>query len=206
MSKVLATKCQHTDRPMHARGLCKACYVQYLRGIRLAEKKRGVIRRPKQYATNCPHRDRPANAHGLCASCYGKWLRNHNPQYGARSRELSKRWRALNPQKRKDGHKAWLLSHPDYHIKKRYGLSIEQLNAIIQVQDDKCPICQIPLAIGQKQCIDHDHVTGSNRGVLCNSCNAGLGMFNDSIDSLLRAVRYLQFPPCNLVTTNEVET
>lgn len=206
MSKALATKCEHIDRPMHARGLCKSCYEKYLRGVWLEEKQRGVVRKPKQYATNCPHRDRPATSHGLCASCYGKWLRNHNPQYGARSRELSKRWRTLNPQKRKDGHTAWKLAHPGYNIKKRYGLGIEQLDAIIQVQGDKCPICQTPLATIYKQCIDHDHVTGANRGVLCSCCNAGLGMFRDSIDSLLRAVRYLQFPPCNLVITNEAET
>ena len=160
----------------------------------------------KVLATKCQHTDRWMHARGLCASCYNKWLMDHNPRFKTNNRKLKRQWYASNPQKEKDRIEAWHSSHPGYLIKKKYGLSIEQLNAIIQVQDDKCPICQTPLATVGQQCIDHDHVTGFNRGVLCHNCNIGLGMFRDSIDSLLRAVRYLQFPPCHLVTGSEAGT
>ncbi len=39
---------------------------------------------------------------------------------------------------------------------------------------------------------DHDHETGEVRGLLCNRCNAGLGMFEDSLEGLQRAVVYLK--------------
>jgi len=39
--------------------------------------------------------------------------------------------------------------------------------------------------------IDHDHRTGQVRGLLCHTCNAGLGMFKDNIELLHRAIMYL---------------
>lgn len=39
--------------------------------------------------------------------------------------------------------------------------------------------------------IDHCHRTGVIRGVLCSSCNAGLGMFGDSTERLVAAIEYL---------------
>jgi hypothetical protein len=40
--------------------------------------------------------------------------------------------------------------------------------------------------------IDHDHTTGEVRGLLCPTCNAGLGHFKDSPELLLKAALYLQ--------------
>lgn len=41
-------------------------------------------------------------------------------------------------------------------------------------------------------CIDHCHVSGEFRGLLCTKCNAGIGMFNDSVLLLRNAIRYIE--------------
>lgn len=66
-------------------------------------------------------------------------------------------------------------------------------------QDGKCAICVEPPAPGRPFHVDHDHACcpgdGSCgkcvRGLLCDDCNRGFGMFKDSIGSLVRAVLYL---------------
>jgi hypothetical protein len=40
--------------------------------------------------------------------------------------------------------------------------------------------------------IDHCHVNGHMRGILCNKCNVALGMANDSVDRLLELIEYIQ--------------
>lgn len=57
-------------------------------------------------------------------------------------------------------------------------------------QKDKCAICSAPL--GKSPHVDHCHSKGHIRGLLCNNCNVGLGLFNDNIGSLKAAVVYLK--------------
>ena len=74
---------------------------------------------------------------------------------------------------------------------------------MLKAQDHRCVICtqQFTLeAYGHgngykkkgKPHIDHDHVTGKIRGLLCDSCNKGLGFFKDDLARLERAMEYLR--------------
>lgn len=70
----------------------------------------------------------------------------------------------------------------------KYGLTYEEYQTMLVEQNGECAICSKVL---EKPCIDHCHTTGKVRGLLCNSCNTGLGHFKDNPDSLEAAIRYL---------------
>lgn len=55
------------------------------------------------------------------------------------------------------------------------------------MQDGSCAIC----GSHTKLCMDHCHLSGEPRGLLCKKCNAGIGMLNDSPTLLINALRYL---------------
>ena len=55
-----------------------------------------------------------------------------------------------------------------------------------------CAICKSPTPNTKGRWnVDHDHVTGAVRGILCGQCNGGLGFFRDSTEALKSAISYL---------------
>jgi len=86
-----------------------------------------------------------------------------------------------------------------YDLKKKYGLSFEQYEAMHRAQYGLCLICAKPeTAIIRGQlttlAVDHSHDDGRIRGLLCSQCNTGLGCFKDDPDLLARAIEYLTIP------------
>lgn len=81
----------------------------------------------------------------------------------------------------------------DYHLKTQYNMTREDHNKLLVAQNHKCAICGIDEkeAVKQKLYVDHCHATGKVRELLCHSCNAGLGLFRDSIPVLAKAIAYL---------------
>lgn len=78
---------------------------------------------------------------------------------------------------------------------KVYGLTQEQYNLMLNQQNGKCKICNAA-EVGSNRCsnfyIDHCHNTGKVRGLLCHSCNFGIGYFKDNIELLNKAINYLE--------------
>lgn len=71
------------------------------------------------------------------------------------------------------------------------GLNDTSFFAMLLLQEGRCLIC-LKLIFKQSEiAIDHCHVTGRVRGLLCHGCNTGLGAFRDNIGSLIRAAIYL---------------
>jgi len=71
-------------------------------------------------------------------------------------------------------------------LKTRYKLTQLEYDELFKKQSGICAICP-----EQVSAIDHDHQTGEVRGLLCRSCNAGLGFFKDNISFLESAITYL---------------
>ena len=78
--------------------------------------------------------------------------------------------------------------------KVKYGLTRKELERKLDRQDGKCEICgkTISLSDGKKTHVDHCHTSGVVRGILCRSCNVGIGHFQDSPETLERAADYLR--------------
>jgi hypothetical protein len=74
---------------------------------------------------------------------------------------------------------------------KKFGITLADAMSILEKQDSKCGICGISIEMGSKTHLDHDHVTGQVRGFLCQKCNHGIGLFNDSTKTLKSAIMYL---------------
>jgi hypothetical protein len=79
----------------------------------------------------------------------------------------------------------------EYHFLWSYGLTKEARDKLREQQDHKCGICRQ----GAKLVVDHNHENGHVRGLLCDKCNMGLGLFRDSPDILLAAAAYLRPQP-----------
>ncbi len=75
-----------------------------------------------------------------------------------------------------------------YQRARTYGLSEKHFRLLLESQNYECAIC------GKKDrsmVVDHNHETGKVRGLLCSPCNTGIGMLQDSVEIINRAVGYL---------------
>lgn len=77
---------------------------------------------------------------------------------------------------------------------KKYNLTLETYNSLVDQQMGKCRICSLPPTAGRGKAfhVDHCHRTGKVRGLLCNYCNVALGHFKDNTEILKAAIRYLE--------------
>ena len=81
--------------------------------------------------------------------------------------------------------------------KTKFGIGLDEYEQLYVEQDGKCRICgstEISERNGTRKtlAVDHDHETKKVRGLLCESCNLGLGKFRDNISILECALKYLK--------------
>jgi len=79
---------------------------------------------------------------------------------------------------------------------KKHGITAHDFALMWVSQSGNCAGCFKPLDDGQNTHIDHCHSTGFVRGLLCSACNLALGKVDDSADTLLRLVNYLNKGGC----------
>ncbi len=152
---------------------------------------------------------------GVCLECVkitgAEYYRTHKEQQQKHQQryyetnkkkvlERQKRHYVANREKRREyGHK-WYLANREKHIeygmrnllKKQYGLTVEQYENMIAEQHGLCVICRKPPSKRRRLDVDHDHADGHVRQLLCQRCNRGLGCFEDSLELLEAAVRYMR--------------
>lgn len=79
----------------------------------------------------------------------------------------------------------------------KFRISEDTYLSMLSEAEGKCELCgEVPVSKGRLLyaglVIDHSHVTGKIRGLLCPNCNSGLGMFGDDLAKLKMAVAYLE--------------
>jgi hypothetical protein len=112
-----------------------------------------------------------------------KWVAKHlaGEEQDAGKLERIKRWRHEN------------------QLKKTFGLSVEQFNAMLTKQNGVCAICEKPERAKsnarveiRRLAVDHCHTTGKVRALLCSACNTALGGFKDDPELLRKAAAYIE--------------
>ncbi len=94
----------------------------------------------------------------------------------------SKAHYAKDPQKQKN-----------YVRKRLYGVTPEQVEAMLSAQNGCCAICETTSPGGKGDWhVDHCHTSNVVRGLLCHHCNVGIGHLKDDISTLEKAVLYLK--------------
>lgn len=76
-------------------------------------------------------------------------------------------------------------------ILRKYGLRIKEYHRLLAEQGGKCAICGGDQLPGRRMAVDHDHQNQRVRGLLCDYCNRGIGLFSDDPAKLMAAVAYL---------------
>lgn len=79
-----------------------------------------------------------------------------------------------------------------YRLKCYYGITVDEYNQLLEDQNNGCAICGELCKTRAYLSVDHCHRTNRVRGLLCDSCNVGLGRFKDSPELLEKASKYLR--------------
>lgn len=72
----------------------------------------------------------------------------------------------------------------DRHLMLKHGITIKDKEQIFKIQNETCKICSLSLPI-QKLHVDHCHLTGKIRGLLCHNCNLALGLLGDGSEKTI---------------------
>lgn len=87
-------------------------------------------------------------------------------------------------------------------LKVRFGITITDYERLLKLQNNKCAICETEKGdkSGRRLHVDHNHLTGEIRGLLCVKCNYAIGAFQDNPDILLKAIAYLNDKSIKIIT------
>lgn len=113
----------------------------------------------------------------FCRTCQRKSHQKYKKT--AKGKQKSKRHRTKNKE-----------YYRLYHIQRTYGLTKEEYDSLLTLQQNVCAICETSFAKAQPN-VDHNHITGEVRGLLCSSCNQGIGQFRENTTTLRKAIGYI---------------
>ena len=122
---------------------------------------------------------------------FRKYYLNNREKIIKRSGEYSRKNRDRVNLKRRERRKKYpeLVTNSD--LKRRFGIILDDYNQLLYKQESRCAICLIKQD-NRRFSVDHDHKTGKVRGLLCSTCNMGLGCLQDDAELLRKLATYIE--------------
>lgn len=116
------------------------------------------------------------------------YRKNYYQKNKKRLNEYGKAYREIE----KDYYKNHRKEAREYRLKKLYGLTPEQFGLLLKRQKESCAICKTKIWGRQGPHIDHDHISGKVRGILCGFCNTALGLIKENEQTARRMASYIK--------------
>lgn len=117
-----------------------------------------------------------------CIECRRGYCRSYGSTNKQRRNVRLREWRRKNPgAARSKDRKA--------RLKAKYGITPEQVQALKEKQNGCCEICRKATT---RLFVDHCHVTGRRRSLLCQTCNTFLGWYEKKADTIIRFQKYIE--------------
>lgn len=121
--------------------------------------------------------------------------------FADRNKKYQQKYRSKNKEVRRQKLRDWRSAAPerqyaynrDYSYRRKYGMTYAAVESLLVSQEGCCKICRDEIKLGGTggPAVDHDHVTGDIRGVLCKGCNLGIAFFQEKAEIMLAAIAYL---------------
>lgn len=131
---------------------------------------------------------------GICVICHRERALKVSRADPPAHRQKTKQWRRANPEKYSEYRKGWYRNNQEQVRARvrdnRYLLQRGQFEAMLVAQDSRCLGCCEPF--NETPNVDHCHLSGRVRGLLCGHCNRSLAFAKDNRDTLLRLAGYLK--------------
>ena len=139
---------------------------------------------PKDESDFYADKTRKDGLYPQCRSCASSAKKASRQRGAPGERAAIKRWREENQDRVR-------LHDRRAKFKQKYGITIEQYEAMLEEQGGVCAICKGAQPNGVRLCVDHCHDTKRVRGLLCVHCNTGIGHFKHDKNLLREAINYL---------------
>lgn len=117
-----------------------------------------------------------------------------DPEYRKKQCEIFRSYWAANKDEINARRRARLRTDPEYRKKANSAIAraATDFPGMITTHSWRCKVASVRSAANRPLGVDHCHLFNEVRGLLCNKCNLGLGMFDDDPDRLRAAADYLE--------------
>ncbi len=126
-----------------------------------------------------------------------KWSKEYRTKNRERLTEYTREYRMKDPQRHNTYMRDYYRKNPEklknQHCLACHGITYQKKSEMIEAQGFKCLICGIDLRTlpDIQTHIDHNHVTGEIRSILCHGCNTAIGLMKEDIQILNNAIQYI---------------